>query len=189
MAGLSQCVLRFLVLAALVASASGAAAQPAAPMSGQIASGQIASGQIVAAAGGANLAAEVTRVALLPSGGAGDLRGRLAELAPRRALFLVLDDLRAEEQPGIIYEIYLGLPPGAVPSADDPHYVGTLNFFAVAPPNTARQSRSYDVTALIRRLLSAGLPGDGLAVTIVGKRQGAASGVSPSIGRVALVAQ
>ncbi len=184
MAGLSQCVLRFLVLAALLVSASGAAAQPVAPMSGQI-----ASGQIVAAAGGVNLAAEVTRVALMPSGGAGDLRGRLAEFAPRRALFLVLDDLRAAQQPGIIYEIYLGLPPGAVPSADDPHYVGTLNFFAVAPPNTARQSRSYDVTALIRRLLSAGLPGDGLAVTIVGKRQGMASGVSPSIGGVALVAQ
>jgi tyrosinase len=179
MAGLSQCVMG-LVLAALVVSGCGATAQPAAPMSGQI----------VAAASGVKLAAENTRVALSPNSGAGNLRGQLAELAPQRALFLILDDLRAAQQPGIIYEIYLGLPAEAAPSADDPHYVGTLNFFGVAPPNTARQSRSYNVTAVIRRLLSQGLPGDGLAVTIVGNRQGAASDAAPpSIGRIALVAQ
>ena len=179
MARLSHCVIG-LVLAALVVCGCGATAQPAAPMSDQI----------VAAASGVKLAAENTRVELLPNSRAGNLRGRLGELAQQRTLFLVLDDLGAAQQPGIIYEIYLGLPSGATPSADDPHYVGTLNFFAVAPPNTARQSRSYDVTALVRRLLSEGLPGDGLAVTIVGNRQGAASDAAPpSIGRIALVAQ
>lgn len=178
MARLSQCVIGFLVLAALAASGCGAAAQPAAPVSGQI----------VAAASGVNLAAKVTRVQLSANGNAGNLRRQLAELVPQRALFLVLDDLRAAQQPGIIYEIYLGLPPGATPSASDAHYVGTLNFFGVAPPNTARQSRSYNVTSLIQRLLSEGLPENSLAVTIVGNGQGAAD-VAPSIGRIAIVAQ
>jgi hypothetical protein len=180
MARLSQSVMG-LALAALVVSGCGATAQPAAPMSDQI----------VAAASGVKLAAGNTRVQLLPNSGAGNLRGRLGALAEQRTLFLVLDDLGAAQQPGIIYEIYLGLPSGATPSADDPHYVGTLNFFAVAPPNTARQSRSYEVTAVVRRLLSEGLPGDGLAVTIVGNRQGAAASdaAPPSIGKIALVAQ
>jgi hypothetical protein len=94
------------------------------------------------------------------------------------------------QTPGIIYEIYLGLPPGAAPNADDPHYVGTLNFFAVAAPNTARRSRSYDVTTLVARLLSQGLPEDQLSVTIVGHVQSEPPvAVPPSIGSVALVAQ
>ncbi len=177
MARLPQCVIG-LVLAALVVSGCAAAAQPAAPVSGQL----------VAAASGVNLAGEVTRVQLLPNGNASNLRGQLAELVAQRALFLVLDDLRAAQQPGIIYQIYLGLPPAATPSASDPHYVGTLNFFGVAPPNTTRQSRSYNVTPLMRRLLSEGLPEDGLAVTIVGNGQ-AASDASPTVGKVALVAQ
>jgi len=165
-----------LLLLSVFAFGGHADAQPSTPMSGQI----------LAAARAVTLAAATTRVVLQPSA-AGGLRQQLKDLRP---LFLVLDDLRAVQTPGIIYEIYLGLPPGAAPNADDSHYVGTLNFFAVAAPNTARRSRSYDVTTLVARLLSQGLPEDQLSVTIVGHVQSEPPvAVPPSIGSVALVAQ
>ena len=167
-----------LLLLSVFAFGGNADAQPSTPMSGQT----------LAAARAVTLAAATTRVVLQPSAAAG-LRQQLKDLGPR-PLFLMLDDLRAVQTPGIIYEIYLGLPPGAAPNADDPHYVGTLNFFAVAAPNTARRSRSYDVTTLVARLLSQGLPEDQLSVTIVGRVQSEPpAAVPPSIGSVALVAQ
>jgi hypothetical protein len=167
-----------LALLPLLSTGHGAGAQPSAPMSGRT----------LAAAGPVALAAETTRVPLVPSAAAGGLRQQLAGLGQQ--LFLVLDDLQASEQPGIIYEIYLGLPPGAAPATDDRHFVGTLNFFAVAPPNTSRRSRSYNVTALIPLLLSQGLSDDNLAVTIVGRVQSQPpAAVHPTVGSIALVAQ
>lgn len=164
------------VLASVLAGLD-AGTRPAAPMSEQI----------LAAAGSVTLAAETTRVPLVPTAGARSLRARLAHLGQ---VFLVLDDLRASEQPGVVYEIYLGLPAGAVPSADDRYYVGTLNFFAAAPPNRARRSRSYNVTSLIPVLLSEGLSDDSLAVTIVGRTQSQSPPAAPpSIGSISLVAQ
>jgi len=169
-----------LVLLPLLAASHGTSAQPSAPMSGQT----------LAAAQSVTLAAETTRVPLHPSAAAGALKRQLADLGEQHPLFLVLDDLRAVQEPGIIYEIYLGLPPGAVPATGDGHFVGTLNFFAVAPPNTARRSRSYNVTALIPALLSQGLSDDSVAVTIVGRAQSQPpAAAQPTIGSVALVAQ
>jgi tyrosinase len=168
------------VLLPLLAASHGAGAQPSAPMSGQT----------LAAAPSVTLAAETTRVALQSSAAAGALKRQLTDLGEQHPVFLVLDDLHAAQEPGIIYEIYLGLPPGAVPAAGDRHFVGTLNFFAVAPPNTARRSRSYNVTALIASLLSQGLSDDSLAVTIVGRAQSQPPAAAhPIIGSVALVAQ
>jgi hypothetical protein len=112
---------------------------------------------------------------------------RLTDVVRRSAVHLVLDDLKAAEAPSVVYEIYLGLPAGAAAKPDDPHYVGTLNFFAVAPPNTQRRSRSYEVTPIAARLSQAA-PGD-LAVTIVGRGASVEAAAPPSIGSIALVAQ
>ena len=144
--------------------------------------------QTLAATSTIKLAGEVTRVPLVAPAQAAALRRKLAEVTGR-AVYLVLDDLQATEAPTTVYEIYLGLPDGATPQPDDPHYVGTLNFFAVAPPNTQRRARSYDVTAMVRSLLSRD-GGDNLAVTIVGRNPGGeAAAAPPAIGSVALVAQ
>jgi hypothetical protein len=169
-----------LAILSLLGASLRAGAQPSAPMSGQT----------LAAAHAVILAGETTRVSLAAGADAVALRRKLADAARQRAVYLVLDDLKAAEAPSVVYEIYLGLPAGAAPSADDPHFVGTLNFFAVAPPNTVRRSRSYDVTSLVSSLPSQGGSDDNLAVTIVGRPQpGQASSAPPGIGSVALVAQ
>lgn len=163
----------------LFALAPDAGAQPSTAMSGRI----------LAASGAVTLTADTTRVPLLAKAETRSLRGQLAGLG-RQQLYLVFDDLKAAEQPGVIYEIYLGLPPGPTPNAGDPHYVGTLNFFAVAPPNTSRRSRSYNVTALIPTLLSQGLSDNSVAATIVASTPGpASSDVHPLIGAIELIAQ
>ena len=167
-----------LVALCLVGGAAAADAQPSAM-----------SGQVLAAANSVVLAGETTRVTLAAGAEAAGLLRRLADAARRSAVYLVLDDLKAAQVPSVVYEIYLGLPAGAAANPDDPHYVGTLNFFAVAPPNTARRSRSFEVTSIAERLTSQRPPGGDLAVTIIGRRQSEETGEPPSIGSVALVAQ
>ena len=161
----------------LFGAATAAHAQPSAQMSGQA----------LATANSVVLKGETTRVTLAGGADPPGLLRKLADVVRHSAVYLVLDDLKAAEVPSVVYEIYLGLPAGTAPKADDPHYVGTLNFFAVAPPNTGRRSRSYEVTPIAARL-SQGAPGD-LSVTIVARPQAAETSAPPSIGSVALVAQ
>jgi hypothetical protein len=116
--------------------------------------------------------------------------GANADAAGRR-IYLVLDDLKTAQVPAVVYEIHLGLPADADPDDDDPHLVGTLNFFAVAPLNTASRARSFDVTALVASLASQGAAGSDLAVTIIGRspQPAPAAAAAPTIGSVAPVAQ
>jgi hypothetical protein len=149
--------------------------------------------QVWAAApvGAVALRGEPTRIPLVPSPGAEPWRERFATLGPGKHLFLILGDLRATAPPGVVYGVYLGLPPGPIPDAPDPYFVGTLNFFAVTPPAAAAQPfRSYDVTGPMKTLLSIGLPDASLAVTIVPVGAGPeSSSAQPTIGRIVLVAQ
>jgi hypothetical protein len=162
-------------LAALLAAATGATAQPT-PVN-----------EILAAAGPVAVGTETVRIALEP-GAAGPLSRRLADIGGRR-LYLVLGNLEAAASPGIAYEVYLGLPPGAVPAANDPHFVGTFSFFFVAPPDTTPRSLSYDVTALASRLASQVRPDGRLAVTIVPTQPPTAEATRAAIGRIALAVQ
>ncbi|HXZ01346.1 MAG TPA: hypothetical protein VEI03_15210 [Stellaceae bacterium] len=143
-----------------------------------------------APAGAIALGAEATRVLLAPRSAAEPFSRQLQAVGANRRLFLVLSGLQVSAQPGVVYEIYLGLPPGPVPGPGDPHYVGTLNFFGVTPLSSAQQlQRSYDVTATLTALAAGGVEGDRLAVTIVPASGSPRSGVAPpTIGRVALVA-
>jgi hypothetical protein len=171
-----------LVLALLSAlGAGGAGAQSPAAVNGQVP---------VATAGAVSLSGTMVRVPLVSAAAAEPLERRLRELNGTHRFFLVLGDLHADEPPGIVYELYLGLPPSVVPGANDSHYVGTLNFFAVAPPNKSPLPRSYDVTATVNALLAQGLSADDLAVTIVpAAGSPALNATPPSIGQVTLVAQ
>ncbi len=45
--------------------------------------------------------------------------------------YLRIGGLKADEQPGVAYNVFLDLPAGQPPTADSPHYVGTVNFFGV----------------------------------------------------------
>jgi len=44
-------------------------------------------------------------------------------------VFLELDDVEAERQPGVAWQVYLGLPANAKPTEASPHYVGALALF------------------------------------------------------------
>lgn len=144
------------------------------------------------------LAEQPVRVALVPSPESrvtGSLAARLTTLAPARRIYLRLRDLRAEEQPGTLYQLYLDLPAGAVPGNDEPRHVGSLNFFnAVRLEGTTPEARavpidvSLDITDVARTLATKKLLKDATSVTIVPSRAPRA-GSKPSIGRLEIVEQ
>jgi hypothetical protein len=112
-------------------------------------------------------------------------------------VYLVLHDLRATEQPGVLYHLYLDLPPGATPEQDDPRYIGTFNFYDAIPidagegKKTATQSSaffSFDISGAARTLRGRGMLSERTTVTI---RAGGTPtpGAKPVIGRMELVRQ
>ena len=83
---------------------------------------------------------------------------RVQTLTPNQRIYLVLRELHAAEQPGVLYHLYLDLPQGSQPEKNDPHYVGSLNFFNAVPLEGASAGpdaglfRSYDLTTLLKNL-------------------------------------
>lgn len=61
------------------------------------------------------------------------LRQRLNTLAQSKTDTLVLDleGVEAERPPGVVYEVYVGLPAGAEPDPKSPYYVGQFSLFSV----------------------------------------------------------
>jgi tyrosinase len=119
----------------------------------------------------------------------------VAALASGRRLFLVISNYRAQTQPGVLYRIYLDLPPGATPQVAERHYVGSINFFN-ASGRRAHFGRdagtgnriSFDVTDMARQLRAEGRLGDEPHVVIVPVGRPAAE-ASPVIGDISLVEQ
>lgn len=110
---------------------------------------------------------------------------------PRR-LYLVLRDYRANAQPGILYHVFLALPPGTAGQAAEQHYVGTLNFFNAVPHrhghDEVARTASFDVTDLAERLRAAGRLPEHPSVTIAPVGQ-PASMAQPVIGGISLIEQ
>jgi len=143
------------------------------------------------------LGAVPVRAVLQPPAAAGaPLAARIQALGAGRQIYLVLRGLRAQEQPGIVYNLYLALPSGAAPRENDPRYVGTLNFFnavplpGAEPPSGegAPQEYSFDVTELVEALQARKALSDPLTVTIVPAGT-PASTTKPLIQEIRLVAQ
>jgi hypothetical protein len=80
-------------------------------------------------------------------------KGSPQSLTAGQRLHLLIRGLTMESAPGVIYQIYLNLPRNATPTANDPHYVGSLNFYNATTPGAARPPtmQSFDVTELMRR--------------------------------------
>jgi hypothetical protein len=72
-----------------------------------------------------------------------------------RRLYVVVRGLRVDADPGVLYHLYLDLPAGAKPAANDPRFIGTINFYGV-PPNASpdRAFFSFDITDAARKLRS-----------------------------------
>jgi len=60
-----------------------------------------------------------------------DLREKLVAALERKTdtLLLKLDEVEAEQQPGMSWAVYAGLPPGTEGTAESPYYLGTLALF------------------------------------------------------------
>src|ERR1700737_3826382 len=140
------------------------------------------------------LGAGPVTVTLAPApGNVASLSARLASVRQDRKVYLVLRGLSTNEQPGVVYQIYLGLPQGVAPKPDGPYYVGSLNFFnamsgGTEPARPDQRFYSFDVTDLLKTLQSRKSLGDAVAVTIVPAGKPSA-GAKPMIGEIALVEQ
>jgi tyrosinase len=106
------------------------------------------------------------------------LGARVEQLPDTSQIYLVIKNLRAAAQPGVLYHLYVELPSGAPPAVAEGHYVGSINFFdavplpdheghAAAAPDIAGKTFSFEVTDVVRRLRSEGKLGDSPSVMIV----------------------
>ena len=133
---------------AAVLTATGIYAQPQRAVTDE------GKGELIAMAGPVALAAHPVTVVLTSGPGAGPktLGEHLSALAGSRHIYLVLSDLSAENPPGVLYGIYLNLPPGQVPGSTGPHLVGYLNFYNAQGGSGRKTSRSFDITDIARKL-------------------------------------
>ncbi|WP_257389408.1 hypothetical protein [Tahibacter caeni] len=132
---------------------------------------------LAAAAASVRLERTPLTVALVPAGG--DLAARIAALAPGREVYLVLDGLRVNGDPGSLYQVELIADAAPRPAKA----VGSFNVFGVAHAEGATARRSFVVTAAVRELA-----GRGLAVRL-SPDPAAAPEAQIEIGRIALLAQ
>jgi hypothetical protein len=114
-------------------------------------------------------------------------------LKPGRKLHLVLLGLGTEAPPGVLYGIYLDLPPNATLEQKRSHSVGTINFFNFigreseeAKKSPDRRGVSLDVTDVARRLQFHGKLRDKPVITIapIGKPK---PGAKPIVSEIHLI--
>ncbi len=93
--------------------------------------------------------------------------------APEPAhIYLNVEDIEAERNPGTVYGIYVNLPDGAAPDVAEAHHAGNVSFFGVErPPDPSgdEQAHSLRVTVEITELaheLAAQGEWDGQHVTV-----------------------
>jgi tyrosinase len=84
------------------------------------------------------------------------------EAATPSRVFLNLDDITADENPGVVYAVYANVPDDDDDPSNDAHYVGTLSFFGIENLRDLDQDHAgglrvaYDITDLYTRLRGQG---------------------------------
>ncbi len=118
------------------------------------------------------------------------LAQRVIATSSRRRFLLVIDDLRAEAQPGVLFDLKLADAMEHAAGGESGALLGTLNFYAAQRPGVAARPRmvSYDVTETLRGLAARGRLSDGLVLAIQ-PIEAPAQGSDAAIGRIALVEQ
>jgi hypothetical protein len=94
-------------------------------------------------------------------------------LKPGRKLHLVLLGLGTQAPPGVLYGVYLDLPPRATQEQKRLHSVGAINFFNFigheseeAKKSSGRRQVSFDVTTVAKKLQLEGKLRDKPVITI-----------------------
>jgi tyrosinase len=108
-------------------------------------------------------------------------------------VYLVISQLQAAAEPGVLYEVYLAPSEEAMGKPSAKHRVGTMNFFdAVSHGEEAHVNDdnfvSFDVTSLIRRWhLEKGLKAEpSITIVPVGEP---ATDAKPIVGSIKIIAQ
>ena len=101
----------------------------------------------------------------------GPLKERLTTLAASKTntLLLRLDGVEAERQPGIAWQVFLGLPAGAKADPGGPYFVGNLALFGTGVHQGAHEHRPAKLAFVADRALQRALrrDGSGLQLTLV----------------------
>jgi hypothetical protein len=113
------------------------------------------------------------------------IASRLRGVVAGHQVYLNLTEVKAEDPPGVTYNVYVNLPPDRPPAGtSDPHYVGTFSFFnALSSRPTAV---AINITPHVERLLSIAEIGDDLRVAIIPSGGTANLAAAPQIGKVLL---
>ena len=112
----------------------------------------------------------------------GSLAKQLDASRSNRLLYLRISHLQAVHQPGVPYAVYL--EPLGTTTRSDASRVGYINFFAISA-GAKGNPFTFEVTGLVRALLSAKPELSGLQVRII---PGGAPESTPSIGSIELIA-
>ena len=118
-----------------------------------------AADKVHATGGSVTLSATPARATLTPAGAAAEsLAARVKKIAPGHQLYLVIENLKADAEPGVAYHVYLDMPEGTPPAGRRRYYAGTIHFFNSVPHEGHEggeqddRAFSFDVTALAKRL-------------------------------------
>jgi len=145
------------------------------------------------------LSGRQTRIVLRPTASAGSTDKTLAErfgaLTAGRRIYVVLRNLRATQQPGVLYRLYLDLPADQKTTRTNArHVVGIFNFYNAdaaddfQSPDRSQKFFSYDVTDLVRTLRAQNRLSKETTLTIIPTGT-PATDAKVSIGRIELVEQ
>ena len=116
---------------------------------------------------------------------------QISNAVETRNVFLVLKDVQALQDPGVIYQVYLNVAPGSVPAPDDSGYVGTLNFFSIHGEHAGHGGGpvlAFSASDALRKLESQGRNVSAPTVTLVPEGDFAPA-AEPRIGSISLVSQ
>jgi hypothetical protein len=157
------------------------------------------SGLIAFVGDAVSLGSDPIHVTFQPAAEAGadqrTLAVRFNTLASGRHIYLVVRDLRVVGQPGVLFRLYLDLPPEGKPVRTDSYFVGALNFYNAAEPgrfdapnDKSPMFISYDITRVLKNLQAQKLLSDQTTLTIIPTGPPATHS-NPRIGRLEIIEQ
>ncbi len=123
---------------------------------------------------------------------------RVKTLPADKHLLLILKNLRADAQPGVLYNLYLELPEGATGEKATPHFIGAINFFHAvhhdAPGHKKMVQKGperfyqFDITNLAKALHAKTLLTGSPTIMIAPAGQPAET-ANPVIGEISIIEQ
>ena len=126
------------------------------------------------------------------------LTQHVAALQPDKSLYLVVEHLRADVAPGVLYHVYFDMPKDTPAGQAGSYYIGALHFFgathhegsdaAAAAATVPPKFFSFDVTDVAKRLQAAGKLNAKPTLTIVPSGE-PESEAKPIVGGFSLVEQ